>query len=106
MANATATLLLPARERFGGQRLMPELARAFGRSDRATASGDQRGRVFDVLPRGWPVAAVTRQQDAGDAVIAAWLRADPAHVRPDINGARLLAYGAGLSLTAEESAEL
>jgi hypothetical protein len=52
------------------------------------------------------VAAVTRQRDAGDAAASAWLRADPAYVRPDINGARLLAYGQALALTREEVDEL
>ena len=33
---------------------------------------------------------------------SAWLRADPAYVRPDINGARLLAYGDALALTQAE----
>src|SRR5688572_30306304 len=95
----SATLLLPERERFGAQRLKGEVAKALGRADRATVAGDQRTRVFDILPRGWPVAAVTRQRDAADAALSAWLRADPAYVRPDINGARLLAYGSALSLT-------
>lgn len=103
---ASATLLLPIRTGFGGQRLTPDVARALGRADRSTVTGEQRTRVFDILPRGWPVAAVTRQRDAGDASIAAWLRADPAYVRPDINGARLLAYGDALALTSEEAAEL
>lgn len=103
---ASATLLLPARDRFGAQRLLPEVAAALGRADRATLAGEQRARVFDVLPRGWPVAAVTRQRDAGDAAPSAWLRADPAYVRPDINGARLLAWGAALALTQDECAQL
>jgi len=103
---ATATLLLSARERFGAQRLGAEIAKAFGRADRSLIEGDQRARVFDILPRGWPVAAVTRQADAGDASLSAWLRADPAYVRPDINGARLLAYGTALALTQAECVEL
>ncbi|HEV8693408.1 MAG TPA: phosphoglycerate mutase [Lysobacter sp.] len=103
---ASATLLLPARDRFGAQRLTADIAKALGRADHGNVAGDQLARVFDVLPRGWPVAAVTRQRDAGDAAISAWLRADPAYVRPDINGARLLAYGAALALTQEECAEL
>jgi len=102
----SATLLLPPRGRFGGQRLTAKVARALGRADRGTASGPHGARVFDILPRGWPVAAVTRQRDAADAAISAWLRADPAYVRPDINGARLLAYGDALALTPEEVAEL
>jgi hypothetical protein len=98
----SATLLLPARDSFGGQRLTGDVAKALGRADRDAVSIDQRSRVFDILPRGWPVAAVTRQRDAGDAGPSAWLRADPAYVRPDINGARLLAYGHALALTREE----
>ncbi|GAB3093564.1 phosphoglycerate mutase [Lysobacter terrae] len=102
----SATLLLPARARFGAQRLTADVAKALGRADRHAVSGEQRARAFDILPRGWPVAAVTRQRDAGDATIAAWLRADPAYVQPDINGARLLAYGEALALTREETGEL
>ena len=102
----SATLLLPARASFGAQRLSAETAQALGRADREAVTGEQRARVFDILPRGWPVAAVTRQRDAGDASIAAWLRADPTYVQPDINGARLLAYGEALAMTREEADEL
>lgn len=101
-----ATLLLPPRASFGAQRLAPSIARAIGQADRLLLQGTQRARIFDVLPRGWPLAAVTRQRDAGDAQISAWLRADPAHVRPDINGARLLAYGSALELSAQDCEEL
>jgi hypothetical protein len=91
---------------FRRQRLTPEVAKALGRGDRDSLAGAQHARLFDILPRGWPVAAVTRQRDAGDASQSAWLRADPAYVRPDINGARLLAYGSALALTPEEVDEL
>ncbi|MET3930429.1 hypothetical protein ABIE51_002316 [Lysobacter sp. OAE881] len=100
------TLLLPPRERFGGQRLSADTGRALARGDRSERSGDQLSNVLDVLPRGWPVAAAARQRDAGDAANAAWLRADPAYVRPDINGARLLSYGEALGLTAQDAAAL
>jgi len=100
------TLLLPPRERFGGQRLSAHTGRALARGDRSERSGDQLSNVLDVLPRGWPVAAAARQRDAGDAANAAWLRADPAYVRPDINGARLLSYGEALGLTAQDAAAL
>jgi hypothetical protein len=104
----TATLLLPARARLAQQRLPEALAVRLARADR-TADADngnglgQFGRVLDVLPRSWPVAAATRQRDVGDALGAGWLRADPAYVRPDINGARLLAHGPALALTAEDA---
>jgi hypothetical protein len=103
----TATLLLPERTRFAGLRLPESIARMLGRADRIPAGepGEraQLLRHFDLLPRGWPVAALTRDFDAGDAASAAWLRADPAWVRPDINGARLMACGDMLRLTREDA---
>ena len=100
---ATATLLLPERQRFGGQPLPAPLARALGRADRLPdgepGERAQLLRHFELLPRGWPVAALTRQRDARDAGQDAWLRADPAHVRPDINGVRLLGLGEALQPT-------
>ncbi|MCD9030339.1 phosphoglycerate mutase [Luteimonas sp. Y-2-2-4F] len=110
MAAPQLTLLLPAGEAFGAQRLPAPLAAALGRADRlpGAEAGEraQLQRHVDVLPRGWPVAALTRQEDAGDAGDAAWLRADPAWIRPDLNGARLLASGDALQLAAEEAADL
>ncbi len=105
MATAT-TLLLPERARLAGQRLPPELAQWLARADRATVAGSQRSRIFDVLPRGWPVAAATRQREADDAAHAAWLRADPVFVQPDMSGARLMAWGPALSLTTEDAEAL
>lgn len=99
---ASATFLLPARVRFGGQAMSPGLATALGRADRNSADAGERAQLlrhFELLPRGWPVAAITRALDANDANLGAWLRADPAFVRPDLNGARLLACGDALQLT-------
>jgi len=104
---ARATFLLPARERFAGRALPMEVARALGRADRSAESGEGEGaqlqRRFDLLPRGLPVAALTRRMDAGEDPTASWLRADPVYVRPDINGARLLAIGEGLALDPEDT---
>lgn len=100
------TFLLPARVRFGGQALSVGLARALGRADRTQGEAGERAQLlrhFELLPRGWPVAAITRAFDANDAASATWLRADPAYVRPDINGARLLACGDALRLEASEA---
>src|SRR3546814_8878352 len=98
---ARATFLLPAAERFGGQQAGADVARMLGRADRAQSGDDGRRaqlrRHFRLTPDHWPMAALTRQMDAGDAAGAAWLRADPSYVRPDINGARLLAIGAARS---------
>ena len=102
---ATLTLLLPAVPRLSG-RLPPALAVTLGRADavHTEAAGEraQMLRHFDVVPRGWPIAALTRQRDAGDAAGSMWLRADPAWVRPDISGARLFACGSGLQPTRED----
>jgi len=98
-----ACLLLPARARFAGEALPRDVARMLGRADRMQADAGAQS-LFDVLPRGWPAAAVTRQMDSGDAAHAQWLRADPAYVRADINGARLLAVGETLGLD-DRSAE-
>lgn len=102
---ARLVLLLPATGRLQGG--LPEaVAIALGRADTLPPGAEggqaQLQRHFELLPRGWPVAALTRQLDAGDAALAAWVRADPAHVRPDINGARLLACGSGLGMEPDD----
>lgn len=99
-------LLLPAWSVFGRQALAPEVASAFGRAD-ASIDGEagieaQLLRVFGIVPARLAAAALTRQVEVGDAVGAAWLRADPAHVRPDINGARLLGIGERLGLDSSD----
>lgn len=103
------TLLLPSRANLAGDvSTAPILARVLARSDRDNASdGDeaQLVRQFDILPRGLPIAALTRQYDCADAMSHTWLRADPAHVRPDLGSGRLLACG-DLGLTREEAEEL
>ncbi len=111
---AQATFLLPAAARFGGQRLGAGMARALGRSDRDSGGSPTRQagrkaqllRHFELIPNHWPIAALTRQLDVGDAVGAFWLRADPAYVRPEINGVRLLACGESLVPTVEDSVAL
>lgn len=100
---ATALLVLPAAARFAGEALPHALGQALGRADRSHAAGGIDS-LFDILPRGWPAAAVMRQHERGDAPGSAWVRADPAYVRPDINGARLLAIGEALGLD-DESAD-
>jgi hypothetical protein len=54
----------------------------------------------------WPVAALTRQRDVGDAAGASWLRADPACMVPDMHGARMMAYGETLRPTLADSLAL
>lgn len=99
------TLWLPAwarlREQLSADTALHQLAR---RADRlALESGAQAriARAFDILPRGVPVAALTRQLDAGDAMGFTWLRADPGHLRADMATVRMLACG-DLDLSIEE----
>jgi hypothetical protein len=101
------TLLLPATTRFAGLPLTQVLARALGRADRALHEGGgdaQLARHFTLLPNRWAPAALTRVVDGGieDASLSGWLRADPAYIRPDINGARLLATGDTLGIDASD----
>ncbi len=106
---ATATLLLPARSRFPATSLPDDVARALGRADRDSVhAGEwaQLRRHFTLLPDAWPVAALTRQLDVGDAADACWLRADPAYVVPDMQGARLMGYGDTLQLDAADIEQL
>lgn len=99
-------LLLPERRRFSGQPVSLPVAKVLARADRLedAPAGErtQLLRYFDLLPHGWPMAAITREADAGDASSNAWLRADPVYVRPDMNGARLMAWG-NLGLSAAEA---
>lgn len=106
---AAVTLLLPPRDRFAGAVLPTAVARALGRADRAALEPGERAQVrrhFHLIPDHWPVAALTREMDAGDAAGATWLRADPVHVLPDINGARMIAHGEALQLTMRDTGAL
>jgi hypothetical protein len=102
-------LLLPERRRFAGQPLSRRVAGLLGRAERL-ADGEpgeqaQLQRYFRATPAGWPMAAICRQAEAGDASGFAWLRADPVFVRPDMNGARLMAWG-NLGLSSADAAAL
>jgi len=106
---ATATLLLPARARLPGALPADAVARALARADRVHAQAGEQAQLqrhFSLDAGPWPVAALTRQLDAGDAAGATWVRADPAFVVPDMHGARMMAYGEALALEAEDLAAL
>jgi hypothetical protein len=106
---ASATLLLPERSRFAGRPLPAAFVKALAQADRESSGAgepEQLRRHFQLIPDHWPVAALTRQLDAGDAAQSSWLRVDPAHIAPDMGGARMLSHGDSLALTAEDSAQL
>lgn len=105
-----ARFLLPEAGRFGAQRLPAASAAVLGRADRVRglATGRRAQLLRHLAPGGdgWPIAALSRQADAGDATGAAWLRADPAYLRPDINGVRLMAHGSALAVDEDDVAAL
>ncbi|MET0289298.1 MAG: phosphoglycerate mutase [Pseudoxanthomonas sp.] len=103
-----ATLLLPQRTRLSGA-LSSGVAARLARADvRSLEPGEdaQLRRHFQLIPDRWAPAALTRQRDAGDAAGSLWLRADPAFMAPDMNGARMLAHGEALALQPDECHEL
>jgi len=112
---ATIALLLPERARLPGALPAPT-GRVLARADRETGEAGSRAQLrrhFRLVPDHWPVAALTRLVDAGDAggglggnVADTWLRADPAHVAPDINGARLLGWGETLGVDEDDARAL
>jgi hypothetical protein len=106
---AALTLLLPERQRLAGDRSeAPMLRRVLARSDsqmRDAGEEAQLQRSFDVLPRGLPVAALTRQLDCADAAHSSWLRAEPAHLRADLGAGRMLGCGE-IGLRTEEAQAL
>ena len=100
-------LLLPPLARFDAT---PLLKRWLVRGDRLPDAS--RGReaalreLFQLPGLSLPFAALMREQAAQDAGEHAWLCADPAYVRVEANGARLLVWGEELQLTREEAESL
>jgi len=99
-------LLLPEQRRFA--QATPALAKLLGRGDRlAPGEAGERAQLlrhFEIVPRGWPIAAITREYDAADAGERTWLRADPVFVQAEAAGARLQSWGR-LGLDAAEVAD-
>ena len=104
-------LLLPERKHCVASVAIAEgtLAAWCARGDRLAATGPSETELlrtcFDWPGTSLPVAALSRQFDAGDAQGSAWLRADPCHIRADMVTARMLACG-NLGLTDEECAAI
>ncbi|MGB3391846.1 MAG: phosphoglycerate mutase [Stenotrophomonas sp.] len=105
MTHAKATLLLPSRSRFPNGTLPAPVAAALGRAERNVGEAGESAQLrrhFGVQPPVWSAAALTRQHDAGDAGQSLWLRADPANVMPDMQGARLMASAETLRLEQDD----
>lgn len=93
----------------GDAGLAATLAGLLRRADPLPAPGDGLeglvGDLFGTPPGPWPLAALCRQHDAGDAAGHDWLRADPAHFRLEPAAVRLLAVG-DIVQDADEAADL
>lgn len=91
------TLLLPRLSNLGTDARLPILERVAARAARAAAVEDCEhpvlSQLFSLPRRPWPLAAITRMAEGDAPGDGTWVRADPAHLRPDIAGARLLAAG-------------
>lgn len=105
-STARIVLLLPERRRFSGQAISSAVSTLLGRADslplQDPGESAQLLRHFQLQPRGWPMAAISRQSNVGDAAGKGWLRADPVFIRPEMMGARLMAWG-NLGLSAEDA---
>lgn len=107
----STTLLLPPLKRLAADTAAASglLARWCARGDRLPDAAPGRQAAirehFQFAGTDVPVAALTRQVDAGDAEQATWLRADPAYVRADMATARLVACG-DMGLTPDDCAAL
>lgn len=105
---ASATLLLPATSRLVGGPLPAYVGLALARADRSMGGAGARAQLrrhFQLLPDHWPIAALTRQLDSEHDAQGPWLRVDPAHVAPDMGGARMLSHGEALALSEEDAAQ-
>jgi len=94
-------LLLPARKRVESAIVAHWLARGDRQPDAAPGRESVLRECFETGVAGFPVAALTRQVDVGDAADSTWLRADPAFVMADAVTLRLLACG-NLGLSTED----
>lgn len=93
----TCVILLPEKRFFSGQRLSDAFipyARRFGLETCEPGESRQLQRHFRCGPgSGWPMAAVCRQHESGDAGAFSWLRADPIYLQAEMRGARVMACG-------------
>ena len=88
------TLLLPPLVRLDGVESLPRL---LGRADALPAQLPgllpALADAFALPAERLPAAALLREAAARDAGDGVWLCADPVYVQPEVNGARLMAWG-------------
>jgi hypothetical protein len=92
---AKRVLLLPEKRRFTGSVFSPEFrtkARRFKTAVQTPGESAQLQRYFQCLPASWPMAALNRQSESGDAGNSQWLLADPIHLQMEMRDARIMAW--------------
>ena len=101
---AVTTLWLPSPRRW--PRVLPLAVRhTLARADACDATAPAVVAAALGLADGpWPAAALSRLDDVPAEATGAWLRADPAWIQPDINGARLMAIGDMLPMSPDDHA--
>ena len=107
--SGTSVILLPEKRCFAGQKPSTQFTRygrRFGIELCDPGECRQLQRHFRCHPASaWPVAALCRQYEAGDAGIAYWLRADPIYLQAEMRGARVMAC-ADFALTDDDDAAI
>ena len=90
----TCIILLPEKRFFSGQQLsdgFTRYARRFGFETCEPGESRQLQRHFRCQSgSSWPMAALCRQHDSGDAGTYCWLRADPIYLQAEMRGARVM----------------
>ena len=88
-------LLLPERRYFTGQGFSPVVygqVRRFSHEQGIAGETAQLQRHFQCMPASWPMAALCRQQAAGDATDSCWLFADAIHLQMEMRDARIMGW--------------
>lgn len=109
LEHSSLLVLLPERRRFAGQ----DFSSAFKKLSRKMrvshdlASGEiaQLKRHFRITPDNWPLAALCRAEEFGDAAGFQWLRADPVYLQAEMHGARIMAWD-NLALSSTEQDQI
>ncbi len=102
-------ILLPEKRRFAGQAFSSAFKKLSKKMQvkNPLAIGEiaQLKRHFHLTPDGWPLAALCREAEFGDAADFQWLRADPVYLQAEMHGARIMAWD-NLALSAHQQTQI
>jgi hypothetical protein len=102
-------ILLPEKRRFAGQVFSSAFKKLSKKmqvnSPLAMGEIAQLKRHFHLTPDGWPLAALCREAEFGDAADFQWLRADPVYLQAEMHGARIMAWD-NLALSGNQQVQI